>query len=234
VAAQRQTTPRPKPERIRQPVVVLSLIGINALVYLATVVDARSVAHSYDSPLFNTLAMRPVDVAAGDWWGLVTSGFLHITPLHILMNMIALWVVGRNVELVLGRVWFSVVYGLSLIGGSVSVFLFAAPGGQVAGASGAIFGLMGAFAVVAFRLGVSLRPVLVVIALNLFLSVAIPGVSILGHLGGLVVGALVTAALIYAPRYRRLWWQAGAVAGLVVVLVALLLVRDSQLEMLAV
>lgn len=211
-----------------KPIVVPALIAINVLVYLATAIQAGSGTANYASQLFSSLALWPPTVAGGQWWRLVTSGFLHIGLIHLAMNMIALWVIGRDLELVLGRLRFIGVYLLALLGGSTAVFLFGALNAPVAGASGAVYGLMGGIAVAAFRLKVSLRPVLIVIAVNIVFTVSIPGISLLGHLGGLIFGALSTGALVYAPRDRRDVWQAGSLAAVLLVLIALLITRDMQ------
>lgn len=212
----------------RQPLVVVLLIVVNVLVYLATVVDAGSLNQSDTSNLFAAGALAPLYAAQGEWWRLVTSGFLHLSLFHLATNMIALWILGRDLEMLLGRSRFCVVYGLSLLGGSTSVFLFSNPAEPVAGASGAIFGLMGGIAVAAFKLRVSLRPVLMVIALNVVLSVAIPNISLLGHLGGLVTGVASTAAILYAPRSYRLLWQSAGAAAVLVILLLLLTTREAQ------
>lgn len=211
-----------------RPIVVPVLIALNVAAFVATAVQAKSIQNNIDSQLFETFAMWPVGVAGGEWVRLISSGFLHFGPIHLLMNMIALWVIGRDLELVLGRLRFTAVYLLSLLGGSVAVFLFGDLGSPVAGASGAVYGLMGGIALAALRLKVSLRPVLVVIALNIVLSVTIPGISLLGHLGGLVLGGASTAALVYAPRNRRVLLQSAALGALLLVLIALLITRDLQ------
>jgi membrane associated rhomboid family serine protease len=211
-----------------KPIVVPVLIALNVLVFLLTEIDAGSVMQNSASNLFEALALSPESAASGQWWRLITSGFLHIGLAHLAMNMIALWIIGRDLEVVLGRLRFGSVYLLSLLGGSTAVFLFGAPWGPVAGASGAVYGLMGGIAVAAFRLRVSLRPVLLVIGINIALSVAIPGISLLGHFGGLVLGVASTAALVYAPAKRRHLWQVAASLALLVVLVGLLIIRDQQ------
>ncbi|MFR9728025.1 rhomboid family intramembrane serine protease [Saccharopolyspora sp. MS10] len=212
-----------------KPIVVPVLIALNVLAYAATAIQAGSFLDNARSALFAQFSLFPVGVAGGQWIRLLSSGFLHIGMIHLLMNMVALWVIGRDLELVLGRLRFIAVYLLALLGGSASVFLFGALDTPVAGASGAVYGLMGGIAVAALRLKVSLRPVLVVIALNIVLSVSIPGISLLGHLGGLVFGAAATAALVYAPRERRNLVQGSALAGLLVLLLVALVVRDVQL-----
>jgi len=211
-----------------RPIVVPVLIALNVLAFVVTAVQAGSIQGNNSSALFETFAMWPTGVAGGQWVRLIGSGFLHFGPIHLLMNMIALWVIGRDLELVLGRLRFTAVYLLSLLGGSVAVFLFGSLNEPVAGASGAVYGLMGGIAVAALRLKVSLRPVLLVIGLNIVLSVSIPGISLLGHLGGLVLGGLSTAALVYAPRQRQAQLQAVALGGLLVALVAVLITRDLQ------
>ncbi len=178
-------------------VVVPTLIAINVAVFVVTVVQAASLSNNAYAPLFRQWALEPEAVANGAWWRLLTAGFLHIGPLHLAFNMIALWVLGRDLEQVLGRIRFVVVYLVSLLGGSLIVFLFANPESNTAGASGAVFGLMGGLAVVLIRLRLSPRPALTIIALNVIISFVVPNVSILGHLGGLAFGAAVTAAMIY-------------------------------------
>lgn len=212
-----------------KPIVVPAMIAINVLVFVLTAVQAGSAAANHVSPTFASYALWPVLVAGGEWWRLLTSGFLHLGLVHLAMNMLALWVIGRDLEMLLGRVRFAAVYLLSLLGGSAAVFLFGEVGRSVAGASGAVYGLMGGIAVAALRLKISLRPVLIVIGLNVVLSVSIPGISLLGHLGGLALGAASTAALVYAPRQRRTLFQAGVLGALLVVLVLALVTRDVQL-----
>ncbi|SFS84863.1 rhomboid family intramembrane serine protease [Saccharopolyspora flava] len=210
-----------------KPLLVPLLIALNVAAYVATAVQAGNFGANFHSNLFIDYALVPITVAGGQWWRLVTSGFLHIGVVHLVMNMLALWVIGRDLELLLGRARFAAVYGLSLLGGSTAVFLLGAGDSPVAGASGAVYGLMGGIAVAALRLKVSLRPVVTVIALNIVASVLIPGISLLGHIGGLLLGAASTAALVYAPRRRRDLVQAGALVGLLVLLVVVLFVRDT-------
>ncbi len=211
-------------------VVVPALIAINVLIFAVTVVQARSLSRNFDALLFRQWSLQPTAVADSAWWRLLTSGFLHIGPIHLAFNMIALWVIGRDLELVLGRARFLVVYLISLLGGSLAVLLFSDPATPVAGASGAVFGLMGGLAVVLLRLRRSPRPALTIILLNVVISIVVPGISILGHLGGLVFGAAVTAGLVYAPRDRRAAVQAVTVLGLLAVVVVGVAARTLQLR----
>jgi membrane associated rhomboid family serine protease len=212
-----------------KPVVVPTLIVINLLIYAFTAYQARDIGNVTGAPLFQQWAERPVLVAHGDWWQLITSGFLHVTPVHIVMNMLSLWWIGKDLERILGRIRFTAVYLVSLFGGGVSVLLFSDAQEQVAGASGAVFGLLGGVLVVVLKLKLNPGSVIATIAINLVLSVAIPGISLLGHLGGLVVGALVTAAILYAPQVNRNRWQLGAVLASVLVLAGMVLLRDPTL-----
>jgi membrane associated rhomboid family serine protease len=182
--------------------VVPALIAINVGIFMITVLQAASVSHNADARLFQRWALQPSAVSDGAWWQLLTSGFLHIGPIHLAFNMIALWVIGRDLEQVLGSARFLVVYLVSLLGGSLVVYLFENPASHTAGASGAVFGLMGGPAVVLIKLRLSPRPALTIILLNVVISVAVPNISILGHLGGLAAGAAVTAAMLYLPQPR--------------------------------
>jgi membrane associated rhomboid family serine protease len=208
-----------------RPVVVPALIAINVAVFGWTALQAGSLAYNSAAPLFRQWALIPGQVAAGEWWRVLTSGFLHYGPIHLLFNMLALWIIGRDIELVLGRGRFLAVYLIALLGGSAAVMMFYAPGSQVAGASGAVFGLMGSLAVVLRRLRVPAGQVLGLIAVNVVISVVLPGISLIGHLGGLVVGAVATAALVYAPARNRVLIQLGALTGLTVLLLLLIGLR---------
>jgi membrane associated rhomboid family serine protease len=210
-------------------VVTPLLIAVNVAVFAWTVVTSGSLNRNATAPLFGAWAMVPGAVADGEWWRLVTGGFLHFGPIHLLFNMMALWVIGRDVESALGRGRFLAVYLVSLLGGSAAVMLLTAPGANVAGASGAVFGLMGALAVLLRRLKVPLGQVGGLIAVNLVITFLLPGISVAGHLGGLITGAIATAALVYAPRERRTIVQAGAIVGLGVLLLAAVALRMAAL-----
>jgi membrane associated rhomboid family serine protease len=204
VAAGARSQPRTSTILWAQPtgpsVVIPILIAINVAVFVVTVAQAGSLSNNTSALLFQQWALQPEAVAHGAWWQLLTSGFLHIGPLHLAFNMIALWVIGRDLEQVLGRARFLVVYLVSLLGGSLVVFAFANPASNTAGASGAVFGLMGGLAVVLMRLRLSPRPALTIIVLNVIISFAVPNISILGHLGGLAFGTALTAAMVYTPK----------------------------------
>ena len=208
-----------------RPVVTPVLVALNVAVFAWTVVTSGSVTRNALSPLFAEWSLVPGAVAAGEWWRLITGGFLHFGPIHLLFNMWALWVIGRDVETALGRGRFLALYLVSLLGASTAVMLLTTPGANVAGASGAVFGLMGALAVLLRRLRIPLGQVGGVIAVNLAITFLLPGISVAGHLGGLITGAVVTAALVYAPAQRRVPVQVGALVGIAVVLLAAVVLR---------
>lgn len=210
-------------------VVIPVLVAINVAIFAVTVAQAASLSRNDDAPLFQQWGLWPTAVADGAWWRLFTSGFLHFGPIHLAFNMIALWVIGRDLEQVLGRTRFLLVYLVSLLGGSLAVFLFAHERSMTAGASGAVFGLMGGLAVVLLRMRRSPRSALTIILLNVVISFVVPGISILGHLGGLVFGAAVTAGLVYAPRDRRVAVQAVTVLALLAMIAVGVVARDLQL-----
>lgn len=213
----------------QQPVATIGLIIANVLIFVVTVIQAGGTDHLERSSWFSGGVLVPSDVAEGEWWRLITSGFLHLSITHIALNMVALYFVGLPLERVVGRWRFLVIYFLSLLGGSVAVMLFADPDSGAVGASGAIFGLMGALVAVFLRFRYDLRQVVFVVVINLGITFVIPGISWQAHVGGLVVGGLAGAAMVYPPAKSRLAWQIGASVGLLVVLGALLVIAIGQI-----
>ena len=203
-----------------RPLATPTLVGLNVAVFAWTVATSGSVSRNDRAPLFQEWALVPDAVADGEWWRLLTGGFLHFGPIHLLFNMMALWVIGRDIEPALGRARFLAVYLVSLLGASTAVMLLSVPNALVAGASGAVFGLMGALAVLLRRLRIPLGQVGGLIAINLVITFVLPGISVAGHLGGLLTGAIATAALVYAPADRRVPVQTAALAGLTLLLLA--------------
>jgi membrane associated rhomboid family serine protease len=182
-----------------RPYLTYALVGVNLAVWLAGLVLGGSAALRGVSGLAAMAGLAAQPVAAGEWWRLFTAGFLHSGLLHLAFNMAALIVLGPLVERALGRAGFLAVYVMALVASSLGALLVT-PGAFTVGASGAIFGLMGA-AIVGQRTGRvdsrvgSLLPWLVI---NLVFTVAVPGISIGGHLGGLAAG--VAAGLIFGRR----------------------------------
>lgn len=180
-------------------------------------------------------AMWPLGIAIYDeYYRLFTAMFLHASILHIGFNMLVLWMLGPQIENVLGHLRFGILYVLAGLGGSIASFWFSAPFISGIGASGAIFGLMGAYLVVGRRLGADVAQVLGLIAVNVVIGFVVPGTDWRAHLGGLVTGVAVAFVMAYAPTKHRVSSQ---VAGVVVVLAALVLfamLRDQELTQLVI
>lgn len=182
----------------------------------------------YQNSVTGQMLLGPGGISDGEYYRLVTSMFLHLGLLHLLMNMWALWVLGRVLEGVLGPVRFLVLYMVAGLGGSVAVYLFTPyPGG--AGASGAIFGLFAALFIILKRLRRDTSSIIPLLVINIAISF-IPGISLAAHLGGLVTGAIVAFALAYSPSKRRNLY-AGATVGVLLALMAVaVIVQTSTLR----
>jgi membrane associated rhomboid family serine protease len=169
-------------------------------------------------------------VADGAGWQLVTSMFTHVEVIHIAFNMLALWILGPQLELAIGRVRFLALYLLSGLAGSVCVYWLSDPQTATLGASGAVFGLMAGLLVVAFKVRGNVQSILMWIGLNAVITVFGRGfISWQGHLGGFVGGLLLALVIVYAPRNRRVFWQVSGLCAIGAVLAALVLVRTLQL-----
>jgi membrane associated rhomboid family serine protease len=219
-------------------VVTWTLVAINVAIFLVTWVrpgivnDLEMVGYAtygYGGPLQG--------VAAGQWYRLITSAFLAPATgqgglgfLDIAFNMWALIFVGPALEGLLGRLRFLGVYLLSAVGGGVMYYFLAAQNAPAVGASGAIFGLFGAWFVVSRRLRLDTRGILVLIAINLALSFFWHNViAWQDHIGGLLTGVILTAAYAYAPRKYRPALQVLATVAVVVLLVIAIAIRNGQL-----
>jgi membrane associated rhomboid family serine protease len=204
--------------------VTLSLIAINVAMFVITAVSAAFVGanplDNYQSPLFGQLDQVPLFVEIGEWWRIFTAAFLHYGLVHLALNMLGLLIFGSELERQLGRWRFLALYLLSLLGGAVAIQLFGRPGQPVAGASTAIYGLLGALLVLMLVRRQDLRGIVTLLALNIALSF-IPGISLLGHLGGLVFGALTTALMVLTRRSQPLQTVVLSAEAVVLVVVAL-------------
>ncbi|MEV4539999.1 Membrane associated serine protease, rhomboid family [Micromonospora echinaurantiaca] len=168
-------------------------------------------------------------IAEGQWYRLLTAMFLHFGVVHLLLNMWALWVLGRSLEANLGPLRFLSLYLIAGFGGNVAAYLFSEPNVTTAGASTAIFGLFAALIVIERKMGRDISQVIPILVINLVFTLTVPGISIPGHLGGLVVGAAMALVLAYAPRSRRSLVQFAGGAVLVLALLGLALVRTAAL-----
>ncbi len=227
---------------LRAAPVTASLIGLNILVWVAVLLTG-----SNDSPLIDVLGLLPTahcgmsdgvyvgvsqaaclaaqgtffpGISDGAWWQLLTSAFLQIQPIHIGFNMLALWVLGPQLERFLGVARYAALYLVSALAGSVTVYWLADPTSTTLGASGAVFGLMGALFVVALRRGGDVKSVAVWLVINVvFTFTAGSAVSWQGHLGGLVGGAVTALIMVDLSRRGRLAWAAvGIIAAALIIL----------------
>ena len=175
-------------------IVTMTLIGINVGIYLLQLAGGASINANSGWIYLHGVLFGPL-VAQGDWYRLLTAAFLHYGPIHLGMNMLALWWIGRPLEDYLGPLRYLLLYLVSGLAGSAGA-LIANPTVPSAGASGAIFGILGAAIVLerqhTYVLGGSAITLLVV---NLAFTFAVPGISIGAHLGGLAGGALAILAL---------------------------------------
>jgi membrane associated rhomboid family serine protease len=168
-------------------------------------------------------------LSQGEWWRLLTAAFLHGGILHLLFNMYALYLFGPQLEAAFGHVRFAVLYVLSALGGSAVSYLFANPVQPSLGASGAVFGILGATLVVSRRLRYDVRAVTVLIGINLALGFVIEGIDWRAHLGGLITGMAVAYAFAYAPRDRRTLVGIGASVLVFLATIGIVAFRTAQL-----
>jgi membrane associated rhomboid family serine protease len=222
--------------------VTLAIMGLNILLYVVQYVH-QSLPYDWEmlgawstlnGPHITVPGGQLIGVAGGQWYRLITSAFLPGTGytglLDIAFNMYALYFVGPAIERVLGPARFLGVYLLSALGGSLCYYFLAQYDAPALGASGAIFGLFGAWFILARRLGSDWRPVVFLIVLNLAISFV--GASIIAwqaHVGGLATGLVLTAAYAYAPRKNRTLIQIAATVLVLALLCAGVALRDYQL-----
>ncbi len=213
------------------------LIGLNIAVFIAI---------SVNSDLVNQLVMigswppknyfppgatyHPTEgVAAGQWYRLVTSMFAHQAVWHIAFNMLSLWWLGGPLEAALGRARYLALYLVSGLAGAALTYLIASPSEASLGASGAVYGLFGATAVLVRRLRYDMRPVIALLVINLIFTFSLNGIAWQDHIGGLVSGVAVAYAMVHAPRRRRALVQWGTCAGVLVVVLVVIVLRTAAI-----
>lgn len=215
------------------PYVTVALIVANVIVYVIT--GAQS-AHGFSqvgdasSRLFVDWQLWPPDIHNHhEYYRLLTSGFLHVSVLHIFFNMLALGFIGPPLERLLGPWRFATVYLLGLLGGSAAVYAFGNVLTAEVGASGAIFALFAACLVMVRKLPLDPQWLVMVVVLNFVFTFSVHNVSKLAHLGGTVAGALAALAVAGWPRANQRLstrTQLGGLAGLAVLIVAVIALRD--------
>lgn len=185
--------------------VTWALVAVNLLVYLGGPVLGAALGRN---PI-EAGGLIAAPVAAGEWWRLLTSGFLHGSISHIAFNLLALYMFGTALERVAGSLKYGLVYLGGLLAGSAGALLLS-PGSLTIGASGAIFGLFGAVLAAQRASGISLRAggLLPILILNLVFTLLSPGVSLGGHAGGFL-GGLLAGWLLFGP-FRRYGTAAAA------------------------
>ncbi|MEV5912967.1 rhomboid family intramembrane serine protease [Streptomyces chartreusis] len=169
-------------------------------------------------------------VAEGQWYRMLTSMFLHGGYVHILFNVLSLWWIGGPLEAALGRARYITLYFVSGLAGSALTYLVAAANQPSLGASGAIFGLFGATAVLMRRLQYDMRPIIALLVINLIFTFGWGNIAWQAHIGGLVAGVVIGYAMVHAPRERRALVQYGTCALVLAVVVLMTVLRTLQLS----
>ncbi|MGI5356303.1 rhomboid family intramembrane serine protease [Streptomyces sp. CA-252508] len=206
------------------------LIGLNLLIFLlgrlnpALIDETVLIGFAFDPDLG-----RVVGVADGEWYRLVTSMFLHQEVWHIAGNMMLLWLLGGTLEEELGRVRYLTLYLLSGLAGSAFTYLIAAENQGSLGASGAIYGLLGATVVLVRRLNRDMRPIMALVVINLVITFAWDGIAWEAHIGGLIAGVILAYAMVNGPRERRALLQGAACALVLGLTLAAVVLRTAAL-----
>jgi membrane associated rhomboid family serine protease len=208
------------------PTMTQTLIAINVIVFLAETATGAPLGGGGGGTIWNHGALfgpaltgnnlYPVYTGTHEYWRLLTSGFLHDGLLHILFNMVFLYFMGRMLEPAIGKLNFTVVYFVSLLAGSFGALLFQ-PDSPTIGASAACFGVLGALIVVAYYRGISIwqSGLGLTLVVNIVFSLSIAGISIGGHLGGVVAGAICGWLIVQVGERRGM--RNAAIAGCMVV-----------------
>ncbi|MCC3281762.1 rhomboid family intramembrane serine protease [Arthrobacter caoxuetaonis] len=202
--------------RSGKPVVTITLMALCAAAYVLQWIAPGFTELFWFAPVYTDI----------EPWRLLTAAFLHSPGFifHIAFNLYALWLLGRSLEPLLGRLRFTLLYLISALGGSVGVVLLAPAFQAVVGASGAIFGLFGALFVIQRQRGGEVKALLILIGINLVLGFVYPNISWQAHLGGILTGAACGAVLAYAPKGpRRALVQFGGLGVIALILTAVAL-----------
>lgn len=209
------------------------LVGANLLLFLVKMQVGDRFTDRFDligRAWVPELGSSLQGVAEGQWYRLLTSMFLHTGVTHILFNMLSLWWIGGPLEAALGRARYVTLYFVSGLAGSALTYLLAAQNQPSLGASGAVFGLFGATGVLMRRLKYDMRPLVILLVINLIFTFSpMFNISWQAHVGGLVGGVVIGYAMVHAPRERRALIQYGVCALVLVAVVVMTLLRTAQL-----
>lgn len=203
-----------------QPAVTYVIIALTLAVFVLQLIPGLGIT---DHLLYAGVYSIP-ELGHFEPWRMLTVALVHSQGfiLHVGLNMYTLWIFGRMLEPMIGRWRFAMLYIVTAFGSSVGVLLLDNPLQAVVGASGAIFGLMGATLVIVHRLGGNMNGLLILVGINLVIGF-IPGLNIAwqAHLGGLVTGALLGLVLVATRRRKQLTLQKLGIAGVIVILLVL-------------
>lgn len=227
------------------PYVTYTLIAVNVLMLVATTTGSGLLSGDTTNALFRKLALVPATtrfgnpdgsittvtgVASGEYYRLLTSMFLHFGFIHLALNMYGLFLLGPQLEQAFGQVRYLATYLLSGLGGAALSYALGPQYEVAAGASGAVFGLFGAFYVLARKRNLDVSAITTIIALNLVLSFTVSGIDWRGHVGGLVTGAALAAVIVYAPDTKqRSAYQAAGMVLVALLVVGVVATRTAQL-----
>jgi membrane associated rhomboid family serine protease len=220
-----------------EPVATYALIAVNAIAFLAEVLGGSGGLDGGGSlirdggicgnaigggGICGVEGTAPIASDGGEVWRIVSGAFLHAGPFHLLMNMFALYILGTLIEPAIGTARFLGIYFAALLAGSFGALLLSQDNEITVGASGAIFGLMGAAFVIARQRGVEqvASQIGLFVVLNLVFTFSIPGISIGGHIGGLIGGALAALAVSWAERRSGQTGRLMEVAGIAIIAMA--------------
>ena len=198
--------------RAKKAPITSLLLVLNVLIWLGQI---SPLGYLFTNQLFYAPLFTPFEP-----WRMITAGFVHDPsgPWHILLNSYAIWIFGQQLEPLLGRFRFLALYLVSIFGGSVAVLWLSDPATPVVGASGALFGLMGAFFIVIRTMGGNPTQIFLLIAINFSMGLFVSGISWEGHLGGLVTGLAI--ASVYAST-RKPNQRFAQFIGVLIVIAAL-------------
>jgi membrane associated rhomboid family serine protease len=213
---------------ISRPTVTYTLLIMNVVVFVITLITG------HDNAIDN-LGLRPKAIALDhEYYRLFTCIFMHENIMHIGFNMLVLWIIGQQLEVLLGHSRFIVLYLISGFSGSVASFWLSPVGITGIGASGAIFGLMGGLLIAGRRLRYDVTQVAVLIGINLVIGFILAGTDWRAHLGGLAGGLAVGAVFAHSPKKNRLVFEITMCTIIVVLLVGLTALRANQIAALPV
>ncbi|MFE8017105.1 rhomboid family intramembrane serine protease [Streptomyces antibioticus] len=206
------------------------LIGINLAVFIAIKVRPSLLDSLVLVGQWPPFPFTPTQgVAEGEWYRMITSAFAHEATWHFAFNMLSLWWLGGPLEQALGRARYLTLFLVSGLAGSALSYVLASPSTATLGASGAVYGLFGAMAVLMRRLRQDMRPIIALLAINLALTFGVSGISWQAHVGGLVAGVVMSYGMVHAPREHRSLVQFGTCALVLAVVLGATLLRTLQL-----